>query len=98
MPSLYIPYEGDSSQPPTSLPSITQSAPTANALHILPEFLFPPSDIKGMLFLWQMGATSINAENWGAPDPATTLVVHMDPFPIPHLIPSAPTAIKFSAP
>lgn len=31
---------GDSSQPPTNLPNITQSAPDANALHILPLYLF----------------------------------------------------------
>lgn len=56
--------EGDSSQPPTSLPSITQSAPIAKALHILPEFLFPPSEMSGTPYCLQIGATSQSAENY----------------------------------
>ena len=32
------------------------------------------------------------------PLPATTLVIQILPFPMPHLIPSAPLLIKFSAP
>ena len=34
------------------------------------------------------------AENWGKPTPATTLVVQIEPGPIPTLIPSAPALIK----
>jgi len=45
-----------------------------------------------------MGATSKSAENWGTPDPATILVIQIDPLPIPHLIPSAPTLIRSNAP
>jgi len=56
--------EGDSSQPPTNLPSMTQSAPIANALHMFPEFLFPPSEIKGIPYCLQIGAVSHNAENY----------------------------------
>jgi hypothetical protein len=41
-----------------------QSAPTANALHIFPEFLFPPSEIKGTLYYLHTGATSIKAESY----------------------------------
>lgn len=90
--------EGDSSVPATSLPTMIQSAPAAKALAIFPEHLFPPSEIKGILNFLQTGATSITADNYGTPAPATILVIQMDPFPIPHLIPSAPALIKFKAP
>lgn len=46
----------------------------------------------------QTGAVSISADSWGTPLPATTLVIQMLPFPIPHLIPSAPLLIKCYAP
>jgi hypothetical protein len=49
--------------PATNLPNITQEAPIAKALHILPEHLFPPSEIKGTLYYLQTGATSTKAEN-----------------------------------
>jgi hypothetical protein len=45
-----------------------------------------------------MGATSKIADNYGTPAPAITLVIQMDPLPIPHLTPSAPALIKFKAP
>ena len=38
--------------------------------------------------------TSKIAENWGYPTPATTLVVHIDPGPIPTLIASTPSLDK----
>lgn len=41
---------------------------------------------------------SSKADNCGTPLPATTLVMQILPFPIPHLIPSAPLLIRFSAP
>jgi len=90
--------DGPSSHPATSLPSIIQSAPTARALHILPLFLLPPSDMSGILYSLQIGATSMRAVNYGTPHPLTILVVQMDPFPIPHLIPSAPALMSLSAP
>ena len=75
-----------------------QSAPTAKALHIFPLFLFPPSDINGIWYSLQTGATSIKAVNYGTPQPDTTLVIQIDPFPIPHLMPSAPAYINLFAP
>ena len=39
-PGLYL-------HPAISLPTIIQSAPTAKALHIFPEFLLPPSEHNG---------------------------------------------------
>lgn len=51
-----------------------------------------------MLYYLQIGATSNNALNYGTPAPATILVIHIPPLPIPHLIPSAPAYIKFKAP
>ena len=75
-----------------------QSAPAPKALHIFPEFLFPPSEIRGMLYFLQTGATERRADSWGTPAPATTLVMQIAPFPIPHRMPSAPASINFSAP
>lgn len=75
-----------------------QLAPTPNALHIFPLFLLPPSDISGILYFLQIGATSINALNYGTPHPDTTLVIQIEPFPIPQRIPSAPALINLSAP
>lgn len=98
LPSLYISFDGLSSHPATNLPNITQSAPAANALHIFPLFLFPPSDINGTSYFLQIGATSNNALNYGTPHPLTTRVMQIDPLPIPHLIPSAPALINASAP
>lgn len=90
--------DGPSSHPATKRPNIIQSAPTASALHIFPLFLFPPSLINGHLYYLQIGATSISAVNYGTPHPLTTLVIQIDPLPIPHLIPSAPALINFNAP
>jgi len=41
MPGLY-------SQPAIKRPTIIELAPTAKALHIFPEFLFPPSEQRGI--------------------------------------------------
>jgi hypothetical protein len=89
---------GDSSLPATRRPTIIEFAPIANALHIFPEFLLPPSEHKGTPYYKHIGEVSINAENWGTPHPETTLVIQILPLPIPHLIPSAPLLIRFSAP
>lgn len=45
------------------LPTITQSAPEAKALAILPEHLFPPSEIKGTSNSLHTGAVSIRADS-----------------------------------
>jgi len=42
-----ITLPGLSSHPPTNLPSMTQLAPAHIALHIFPENLLPPSEIRG---------------------------------------------------
>lgn len=62
-PSLLNAIPGDSSHPATSLPTIIEFAPTAKALHILPEFLLPPSEHKGTPYYLQTGAVSIKADN-----------------------------------
>lgn len=62
-------------------------APAAKALHIWPEFRIPPSAFNGTPYYLQIGATSNNALNCGTPAPATTLVIQIEPLPIPHLIP-----------
>ena len=99
----YLPYckkglPGLSSVPANSRPNITQSAPKAKALHIFPEFLLPPSEISGMLCSLQTGPTDYRAVNCGTPQPETIQVIQMEPFPIPHLIESAPASIKRFAP
>jgi hypothetical protein len=97
-PSLLNATPGDSSQPATRRPTIIESAPAARALHIFPEFLFPPSEHKGTSYYLQTGTVSKRADSCGTPLPATILVIQMLPFPIPHRIPSAPLLIRFSAP
>ena len=71
-----------------------QLAPAAKALIMSPEYLIPPSEIMGILALLVTFAISNKAVNWGTPTPATTLVVQIDPGPIPTLIASAPNLIK----
>jgi hypothetical protein len=97
-PSLFKASPGDYSQPATNLATMIESAPIAKALHIFPEFLLPPSEHKGTPYSLQTGTVSIKADNCGTPLPATILVIQILPLPIPHLIPSAPLLIKFSAP
>ena len=48
LPSLLKAIPGLSSHPATSLPTIIELAPIPKALHIFPEFLFPPSEHNGM--------------------------------------------------
>ena len=40
----------------------------------------------------------MRAVNYGTPHPLTILVVQMDPFPMPHLMPSAPALMSLRAP
>src|SRR3989338_870125 len=81
---------GDSSQPANNVPIITVDAPTAKALMISPEFLIPPSAIIGISYFFAIAAHSEIAVNWGTPAPATILVIHKAPGPIPTLIAAAP--------
>ena len=81
---------GDSSVPAKSEPIITPLAPAPKAFAISPEYLIPPSAIIGTPFFAAVSAQSKIAENWGTPIPATTLVVHIDPGPIPTFTQSAP--------
>ena len=66
------------------------SAPAATAFAISPENLIPPSEIIFIFFPFKALWTSIIAEIWGTPIPATIRVVQIDPGPIPTLITSAP--------
>ena len=88
---------GASSTPAIMEPSITVLAPPTNALTISPEYLIPPSAIRGILFLCVTSATSIIAVSWGTPIPAIILVVHIEPGPIPTLTASAPASINACA-
>ena len=89
---------GDSSVPANILPIITLLAPAARALAISPEYLIPPSAIKGIPTLWQAFATSAIAVICGTPTPATIRVVQILPGPIPTFTPSTPAPINASAP
>ena len=50
----------------------------------------PPSEIILIFLVLRVFFTSMIAEICGTPTPATILVVHIDPGPIPTLIISAP--------
>src|SRR5271163_718167 len=88
---------GDSSQPASIEPSITQLAPAASALATSPEYLIPPSAITGMPDLAATAQTSITAEICGTPTPATTRVVQIEPGPMPTFTASAPCLTRSSA-
>src|SRR5215471_14981971 len=81
---------GLSSVPANKEPIITASAPAAIALVMSPEYLTPPSAIIGTPEPNADFAQSIIAVICGTPAPLTTLVVQIDPGPIPTLIPSTP--------
>src|SRR5690606_17759674 len=88
---------GDSLVPAKREPSITQSAPAAIAFGISPVYRTPPSAITGIPVPLRAAATSNTAENCGYPTPATTLVVQIDPGPIPTLTASAPCLTRYLA-
>lgn len=88
---------GASSVPAKRLPTITAFAPAAIAFAMSPLYFIPPSAITGTPYFLATSATSATAVNWGTPTPATTLVVHIEPGPIPTLSASAPALIKSSA-
>ena len=54
----------------------------------------PPSAMTGMSESAAAEAQSNTAVICGTPTPATTRVVHIEPGPMPTLIPSAPASIK----
>jgi hypothetical protein len=63
-----------------------------------PENLMPPSAITGISDLAASSAHSKTAVNCGTPIPAITLVVQIEPGPIPTLIASAPASINLRVP
>src|SRR2546427_285493 len=63
-----------------------------------PEYLMPPSAMRGTPVPFAARAASITAVSCGTPAPVTTRVVQMDPGPIPTFSPSMPSAIKSFAP
>jgi len=63
-------------------------------LVISPEYLMPPSAMTGTPKGRAALAHSYTAVIWGTPMPAITLVVQIDPGPMPTLIASAPASIR----
>src|ERR1700693_5399767 len=88
---------GDSSEPAKSEPIRITSAPAAIALVTSPENLMPPSAIKDTPYFLAILAHSAIAVICGTQIPATTLVVQMDPGPMPTLMASTPALISASA-
>ena len=80
--------------PANNDPIITASAPAANAFARSPEYLIPPSEIIFTLLFLTPFLTASIALNCGTPIPATSLVVQIDPGPIPTLRISTPNFIK----
>ena len=81
---------GASSVPANKPPSITESAPAEIAFAISPENLIPPSAIIFTFLSFKASLISSIAEICGTPMPATILVVHIDPGPIPTFTASTP--------
>ena len=93
-PFLFKILPGASLVPANKDPIITASAPAARAFGISPENFIPPSAII-LVFLLPKPFLTVNiALNWGIPIPATSLVVHIEPGPIPTLIISTPKLTK----
>ena len=80
--------------PANNEPIITASAPAANAFAISPENFIPPSEIIETFLFFVPFFTSKIALNCGTPIPATSLVVQIEPGPIPTFIISTPSFIK----
>ncbi len=80
--------------PANNDPAITTLAPAAIAFVISPEYLTPPSAITGISYSAAAFEQFITAVICGTPIPVTTLVVHMEPGPIPTLMQSAPALIR----
>ena len=67
--------------PASSEPSIAVDAPAASALAMSPEYCSPPSAITGTPAGAQAATASRIAVICGAPTPATTRVVQIEPGP-----------------
>ena len=72
-------------------------APAASALAMSPEYCRPPSAITGTPAGAQAATASRIAVICGAPTPATTRVVQMEPGPTPTLTASAPASTNAAA-
>ena len=81
MPLTKTSSPGLSSQPASSEPSMTVSAPATIALAMSPEYCSPPSPMTGTPAGRHALATSWIAVTCGTPTPATTRVVQMLPGP-----------------
>ena len=80
--------------PANKEPIITASAPAAKAFAISPENFIPPSEIILTFLFFTPFLTFIIALSCGTPIPATKLVVHIEPGPIPTFIISTPSLLK----
>src|ERR687889_1854282 len=89
---------GLSSQPASSDPTITVSAPATSALAMSPEYCSPPSPTTGTPAGRQACAASWIAVTCGTPTPATTRVVQIEPGPTPTFTPSTPASTNALAP
>ena len=97
-PFLVNTVPGDSSVPPSILPTMTDEAPAASAFVASPDVLVPPSDIIGIPYSFPILAQSMTAVNCGTPEPVITRVMQIDPEPTPTFTASTPALIKSSAP
>src|SRR5215207_5247725 len=98
LPLTKINSPGLSSQPASSEPNMTVSAPATSAFAMSPEYCSPPSPITGTPAGAQAWAASWIAVTCGTPTPATTRVVQIEPGPTPTLTPSAPASTSAWAP
>src|SRR6266581_5401010 len=89
---------GDSSVPANREPIMMTSAPAATAFGRSPEYFTPPSAMTGTPYFLAIPAQLLMAVICGTPTPATTLVVQMEPGPMPTLMASAPASIRARAP
>src|ERR1700757_5386802 len=80
--------------PASSEPSMVVDAPAASALAMSPEYCSPPSAITGTPAGPHTATASRIAVICGAPTPATTRVVQIDPGPTPTFTASAPASTR----
>ena len=85
---------GDSSVPARRFPNMTELAPAAMALVMSPEYLIPPSAIRGISFSLVMRKTSEIAVICGIPAPEIIRVVQIEPGPTPTFTASTPSAMS----
>ena len=99
LPLMKTSSPGLSSQPASSEPSITVSAPATSALAMSPEYCSPPSAMTGHAGRPCTRAAAVQiAVTCGTPTPATTRVVQIEPGPTPTLTASAPASTRACAP